>query len=272
MSPARLIRCRRAAGVAAAFLMLAAGPAPARGQTPDAAGPAPARGQMPDEELYFRAGFGFWFLSLDGDVGVGNLESEVDVGFDDLLDKTTLSLNPSLEVVKGDWVLRFDGAFNQLEDSRTFAGGRRGSDTDMTMGIFDLSLGYTLVRAELGNGMPLTVTPAVGARVTYLDVELDPRDSGSESCGKTWVDPYVGGRVVLGLNGDVDWRTQGSIGGFGVGSDLTWTAGSYLDWEFAKDWTLEVGYRAVRWDYDQDDLRWDMTFHGPWLGISYAWR
>ncbi|MBC8108216.1 MAG: outer membrane beta-barrel protein [Anaerolineae bacterium] len=223
----------------------------------------------PDDAWHLNTTFGIWAMSLDGKVGVGNVESDVNVDFGDLIDKTAFSLNPGVEVQKGDWVFSFIGNYSKLEDDKTFDDGR-GGDIDMWMGVFDFSVGYTVLRTEVG-GMPLTLTPAVGAQITYMKLELNPNLGETADKSKTWVDPYVGGRVVLGLTKELDWRTGALIGGFGVGSDLTWSVGTYLDWHFAESWALSVGYRATSWDYDQDDFKWDMTMHGPWISITHRW-
>ena len=163
----------------------------------------------------------------------------------------------------------FLASLAKVEDSKTFRDGR-GGDIEMTMGVFDFGVGYTLVRTEVGS-LPLTITPMVGALVTYTKLELNPNLGDTQDKSRSWVDPYVGAQVVLGLTKDLDWRSAAAVGGFGVGSDLMWAAGTYVDWHFAQNWELNVGYRAVSWDYDQDDFKWDVTFQGPWIGITHRW-
>lgn len=223
----------------------------------------------PDDAWHLTTRGGIWATSLNGTVGARNVKSDVDIGFDDLIDKTAFALNPSIEISKGDWAFAFHGTFAKLDESHTFADGR-GGDVDMWLGVFDFSVAYGAWRTLLGE-MPLTVIPAVGAQITYLKLEFDPNNFDTVDADRTWVDPYLAGRVVLGLSEKFDWRTTALIGGFGVGSDLTWSAGTYIDWHFAKNWELNVGYRAVSWDYDQDDFTWDITMHGPWIGISHQW-
>jgi hypothetical protein len=173
----------------------------------------------PDDDWHLQTSFNIWATSLDGKVGVRNLESDVNVDFSDLFDKSAFAFNPVIELSKGDWVFGYMGSYSKLEDERTFDDGRGGA-IDMYLGVFDFSLGYTLVRTQLGE-MPFTFTPAVGAQVTYMKIELNPNNFATLEDDKTWVDPYLAARVVLGITPTIDWRTQGSIGGFGVSSDLT---------------------------------------------------
>jgi hypothetical protein len=223
-----------------------------------------------DDDFHLKYGGGIWATSLNGTVGVRNVQSDVDADFGDLLDKLNFALSPRVELGNREWVLLFQGTIAKLEDSRTFRDGR-GGDIDAALGVFNLGVGYNLVHTEIGNNIPLTITPMVGGQITSLKLELDPRNGDSVDRSRTWFDPYIGGRAIVGLTQALDWRTEATIGGFGVGSELTWAAGTYLDWEFARGWSLNVGYRAVNWDYDQDNFKWDMTMHGPWLGLTYEW-
>lgn len=233
-----------------------------------AAADARAAAPRPDDELHLRTSFGLWGMSAEGSVGARNVESDVDVSFGDILENLNFAVMPGIELSKGNWVFGFNGMLAQLEADETFRDGRGGVVTSV-IGIADLSLGYTLVRTELGNGMPLTLTPLVGVRYTYISVELNPNQFETVDRSRDWLDPYVGATAVLGLNEKLDWRTSGTIGGFGVGSDTAWSAATYLDWYFHDNIALNVGYRAVSWDYDDDDFVWDVTFHGPWVGLSF---
>ena len=38
-----------------------------------------------------------------------------------------------------------------------------------------------------------------------------------------WLEPFVGGRFILALSNRVALTVRGDVGGFGVGSDLTWS-------------------------------------------------
>jgi hypothetical protein len=229
-----------------------------------AMGAAPA----PDDDLHLDLSLGLWGTSVSGTTGIGRLETDVDVSFDDIIRHTNFAAMGGAEMSKGNWILYLNGMYCQLNGSAT---GVRGQDADLRadMGIGDLAVGYTLVRTEVGT-MPLTLTPAIGARYTYLSESIDVGSLPSIDENRQWIDPYIGGRVVLGLTDNLAWRTEGSVGGTNFVSDTTWSAATYLDWEFAKSFILNVGYRALSWDYDQNDLKWEITFHGPWIGLT--WR
>ena len=221
----------------------------------------------PDDELHLSAELALWGTFVDGTVGVKGVETDVNVDFADILDSLNLGAMGGATLTKGNCVFLFHGMYSTLENEVTFKDGRGGVVTS-DMGIADFALGYTIVRTEIGDHMPFTITPVIGIRYTYLKMSLNPNQFATEDDHRDWLDPYVGGQVVLALSRTLDWRTEASIGGFGVGSDVTWTAGMFLDWHFSDKFALDVGYRAVSWDYDNEDFKWDVTFHGPWIGLT----
>ncbi len=86
-----------------------------------------------------------------------------------------------------------------------------------------------------------------------------------------WWDPYIGLRGRFNLNDKFYLTAKGDIGGFGVGSDLTWTAEAALGCQITRSIFAEVGYRALGVDLDKDGLIMDTVTHGPQvtLGITF---
>jgi len=69
-----------------------------------------------------------------------------------------------------------------------------------------------------------------------------------------WVDPLVGVRVRQQLAPSDEFQLKGDIGGFGVGSKISWQAfGGYVhNFEFGGlNWSSMIGYRALEVDYSQ---------------------
>jgi hypothetical protein len=111
--------------------------------------------------------------------------------------------------------------------------------------------------------------PVIGGQQTYFDgkIKLGPFPSQQDTV--TFFDPIVGGRVAWEFVPHLTWRTEGTIGGFGVGSNLTWSAGTYLDWQFHRSLALSFGYRALAWDYDVGGSDTNLLLHGPWIGLTW---
>ncbi len=83
---------------------------------------------------------------------------------------------------------------------------------------------------------------------------------------KNWLDPIVGLRARLAL---AEWAylgAYGDIGGFGIGSDLTWQAAGFLGFQLSRGFALECGYRHLFVDYQSDDFLFRTETSGPFVG------
>jgi hypothetical protein len=111
-------------------------------------------------------------------------------------------------------------------------------DTTLKMLIMSFGVGYRLGPYPLGsqeNGRTpsVIVEPSFGGRWSdmdvKLDVTLDKTWSGESDVG--WVDPIIGVMTAWDLYPRWNLMLSGDVGGFGVGTDLAWSA------------TLLAGYR-----------------------------
>jgi hypothetical protein len=86
-----------------------------------------------------------------------------------------------------------------------------------------------------------------------------------------WWDPYLGLRGRYNVNAKFYMTAKADIGGFGIGSDLTWSAETALGCQVTERVFTEVGYRALAVDYEGNGLIYDMITHGPQvtLGITF---
>ncbi len=100
-----------------------------------------------------------------------------------------------------------------------------------------------------------------------LESKLDTTVSRTDD----WWDPYIGLRGRYDLSEKFYLTGKGDIGGFGIGSDLTWTAEAAVGCQLTRNVFAEVGYRALGVNYDKDGLLMDTITHGPQvtLGINF---
>ena len=85
---------------------------------------------------------------------------------------------------------------------------------------------------------------------------------------RDWVDPYVGMRARLNLTQRFYLGARGDIGGFGVGSDLTWQLFGGAGVHLSKSIDLEAGYRYLTFDYNKDNLLLNVAFSGFIVGAT----
>jgi hypothetical protein len=84
--------------------------------------------------------------------------------------------------------------------------------------------------------------------------------------------------TATNLSGGASYRAyEADIGGFGVGSKLSWNAQAYLGYRTMvahHPTVLRIEYRALSQDYESDDFtgsnkfKSDVVQHGPVIGFS----
>ena len=220
-----------------------------------------------------------WFLSASGDVTVEGQKSDLDLNFNDIWDELNIAAMLAFEGRKGRWGFYGDIIGANLGKSTKVDGIK----IDPTVKLLWLTAGpsyrlgtWNLSDAASKEAPSVTVDVFAGVRYTYLDMRLDLKGFPNASGDQDWFDPLVGARAIFDLSEKWAVSLDGSIGGFGVGSDFAWDAAGLIGYRFGlfgKDnATFFGGYRARYQDYTNgsgdDKFEWDVTLHGPILGLS----
>lgn len=261
----------RFAAIVFSIMLALIGPAPAAAQT---AVPSDTdTWQFEITPYLFGAG-------LNGTTGSGGVSTDVDMSFSDILANLDSGFMALFEARKGQWTFGLEGVYFKLKDEHTSAwqgplgNTNTGSlDATVTEHIYQLTAGYRLLDEQ-------TKVDLLGAaRYTQLDVDLNlalttgadllPDGSRSTSSTQSWWDPVIGVRVLQPLGKAWTFVGYGDIGGFGVGSDLTYQLLAGVNWQFAKSWTAKAGYRYLYQDYNDHGFIWDMTSSGLYLGAGF---
>jgi len=215
-----------------------------------------------------------WFSNLDGAETLGIPPDRqvagpyvVPVG-DTLLEKSWLV---RAEVGKGKlraW-LNVSGA--KLAKSTVFT--LESDPSDSTSGSYDFSW-YTgeLYAAYQVGGFATSnaIELYAGGRYVRHKQILTPSGGQSTTNDEQWVDPVIGSRFYTEL-GRRFWATfNGDIGGFGVGSDFSWTLGGELGFRVVKPLDISLRYNYQEVDYDNrkdgaDTYRWSNGVQQGWF-------
>jgi hypothetical protein len=85
-----------------------------------------------------------------------------------------------------------------------------------------------------------------------------------------WWDPFVAARLRHYLTDKVYLNAFGSVGGFGVSSDLIWQVGVGPGVE-VNDWlAVEFFYRRMSIDYENNGFVFDVDLDGLFLGVAIS--
>jgi len=90
----------------------------------------------------------------------------------------------------------------------------------------------------------------------------------STSADKDWVDPILGVRAQWNLNDQWFLAGKSDIGGFGAGSDLTWTVQGTVGYRFTEKVSAELGYRYMDTDYQDGAFVYDIVESGVYTGLN----
>lgn len=276
------LRIAQSGRALAAMLCLAALARPAAAQEP-----APA-----SDRWQFSITPYVWGTALKGDVGVRKTEASVDASFKDILDHLNGALMLSLEARKGRFGLLSDSIFADLEDNAATGGDRLKIDSTAKMFIQTLAGTWragTWQLADFGSAGPLSVTldPYAGARYTFLRAELtgklDLPDFGIDARrtaqqDEHWVDPIVGLRTIWNLGERWSLVAAGDVGGISTSDQYSAEAWGLVGYRFGlvgeNNANFFAGYRVLKQKYEdgsgRDRFDWDMTIHGPIVGLKIA--
>lgn len=116
-----------------------------------------------------------------------------------------------------------------------------------------------------------------GARYQSVSAEVSATAlSGAQNAAfsvETWVDPFVGARATWPLGDAWTFIASVDVGGFGIGSDLTWSALAVFDWRVSRSVGVVLGYRALDTDYEDGSgdgrFKLDALIAGPLLGVRF---
>src|SRR5262249_33631152 len=186
-----------------------------------------------------------WAAGLYGDVTVHGADAHLDASFVDLFDHTDtlVGLQGHLEVTRGPFGAYGDFFYvrAKVEDA-----GAIGLDVTSRMWIVEFGAQYRVLDTTTDRVPGLTLDLYAGGRYTNLELDLDPATGPSLNQQVDWIDPLVGAR--LGVHFSEHWflLISGDIGGFGVGSDVAWSAMGLLGYKWqgaGLEWAVLGGYK-----------------------------
>ena len=193
--------------------------------------------------------------------------TSVDMSISDVIQSLDLAVQGAFEARNDRLIGLIDVNYFSLSDDESLGGILFTKASVETSGVIaSANLGYRLVEAD-----PVVFDVFAGVQVASMKTELGLAGMMpvSRSDSQTLVDPLISARAFVDLGSGFFVGAAGSIGGFGVDSDLTWQVIGQVGWQ-ANDWlTLRAGYRHQEFNLDGSHLIDNMTMSGPILGATF---
>lgn len=214
---------------------------------------------------------------MDGTVGMRGISADIDMSFNDILERLDKALMLYFTARKGDWVYAIDAIYFSIEDeaASSWQGPLGNTNTaqlnaDLTQQAYALSAGRRVLNQR-------TKIDVLGvARYTSLDTTLKlalatgsdllPDGSRSVSGNVNWWDAAIAVKILVPIATKWDLVGYADIGA--GGSDLTYQLLAGVNWQFSNTFSAKLGYRLIYQDYQKDDFKWDMTTSGGYAGLG----
>ncbi len=215
-----------------------------------------------------------WMVDMEGDMGIGPVDSSLDVPFSDIFDNLESIFTVHFEGMhKSNWGFFFD--YSGLDISASGA---------LVTPPVTITIDFASTMIEAGgvyrikNG-PHSFDMLGGVRYTKLEPDLTitpPGPLGGKfGLSEDWYDPIIGVRYFYDFRNKWMISLRGDIGGFGVGSDFTWNVAALVHFQPWKNAGFIAGYRVLDQDYENGSglsrFKYDMRLAGPVLGLNFVW-
>ena len=226
-----------------------------------------------------------WLAGINGESGVAFETVPIDLSFKNVFKNLKMTFSTQAELRYNRWGLLMDvfyaniGGYLNIPDPRI-----QQFSVDLKSLIFQFPVTYRVYQSSnSGTYFDLLAGGRVNSTRVRLsrfrDVSLPDPEGGlvrpnfryfTNSATKTWVDPIVGGRTQVFLGNSVFVGAYGDIGGFGVGSHLSWQVQGTLGYKFNRKMFAEIGWRLLSENYTSGGFTYNAKQQGLFTGFSYT--
>jgi hypothetical protein len=232
-----------------------------------------AEGTKADKKWQFQAEPYILFPSMAGTTGIRNLpDVQVDANPGDIFSQLTMGFMMYAEARSGNWAITTDLLYSDLAKDVKPGNIVVSGKVSAKQIVWELSGLYRIAPfLEAGIGGRLN-NIETGVDIVRNNIGTGTSDL-SGRIANTWVDPVI----IAGLSTDLHkkwlFRFRGDIGGFTLGSNLTWQLQGFVACSFSKLFQLKAGYKIYSLNYDKgsgaDRFRYDVNLYGPAIGAVF---
>jgi hypothetical protein len=194
---------------------------------------------------------------MTGDVDAFGYSAEVDMSFRNLVDHLKFGAMGRARFAYERFALAVDVFYLAVTGTGINA------TADASQWLVEPSLGFELIE-----GLELLG----GVRYNNLHLELRGNYPVYPTADFNFWDPFLGARGTIHISEPLSINLRADIGGFGIGSRVSWQVFPYVSWAFASWGSAEAGYRVFQTEYHTGSgvtaLDYDVITYGPQLGLT----
>lgn len=213
-----------------------------------------------------------WVPGFNGDVTAGDLSTDVDNNPINIWDSLNAAFLGEAELRKGPFTLTVNTIYLGFEADDLGLNNKTTADLDGI--IVDVTAGWRVAQWEIGNNSTLSLSPIAGFRYYAIGLGVDVDGVGDADVDEDLWDPVVGARLAAEFGEHWAINFRGDVGGFGVGTQLSWLADLNAAFWFNQHFFITAGYKVMGLDIDEnsgpDLLQLQGVLHGPYVGIGFA--
>ena len=207
-----------------------------------------------------------WFSSLKGEVSFLNQSVPVDTEFKDIWDQLSFGFLLHGEAQNGPWTIMTDFVYLKLKEEGNVKNTSQTTKTETKQTIWELGGGYRLLQLQ----DYLVLEGLVGIRYFGLAPEFNINQQTVFDKSLDFVDPYIGLRFKTTSD---KWINSASfdVGGFGIGSEISWKLNLNVGYQFNDLLALNLGYQGYDVNYEGEDaFKYDVFTGGFLTGLNFS--
>lgn len=214
------------------------------------------------------------FPNMNGESGIRELPLiNVDASSSDIFSNLDFGAMLYFEARSDKWVLGSDFVYMKLSQDVNPTALINSGEIEVSQLIWEVSGLYRILTfLDIGLGLRFNnITMAADISRNAIGGGSVELISGENS--EFWVDPVIIARISETINETWQFQLRTDIGGFGIGSDLTWQIQGGVGYRFSKLFQTTIGYRIIGMDYDKgsgaERFKYDINTSGPMLKLGF---
>ncbi len=213
------------------------------------------------------------FPTMSGTIGIGTLpDADFKLGTSDIFSRLQSGFMLSVEAQNGTWAVSSDVLYMKLKQDVEPTKVINSGSATMSETAWELAGLHTLL-PWLEGGIALRLLSIQMSAEVVRNQVGGTTSSQSQSIKNTWVDPVLVMRMKLPDSGKWLLQFRGDIGGFSIGSKLTWQLQAYGGYRFSDLFQVTAGYRTLSIDFekgsDKDRFLYDVITYGPVIRVGF---